>query len=42
MGVVCDTRSAAQKNKQSITEWQEAVSTFAWVILLLVNFQNNA
>ena len=31
MGVVCDTRSGAQKMKQSISEWQEAVSTFAWV-----------
>ena len=31
MGVVCDTRSGAQKNKQSISEVQDEVSTFAWV-----------
>ena len=31
MGVVCDTRSGAQKMKQSISEWQQTVSTFAWV-----------
>merc|ERR1712110_944444 len=32
MGVVCDTRSGAQKNKQSISEVQDEVSTFAWVV----------
>ena len=40
MGVVCDTRSGAQKMKQSINEWQEAVSTFAWVIYFYLLISN--
>ena len=32
LGVVCDTRTNVQQNKQSISTWQENVSVFALVI----------
>ena len=32
LGVVCDTQTNVQQNKQSISTWQENVSVFALVI----------